>query len=687
MFDTVLVANRGEIAVRIIATLRRLGIRSAAIFSDADAEARHVREADLAFHVGATPASESYLNVERVVAAARRAGADALHPGYGFLSENAALVRACEAAGVTFVGPRAHAVEVMGDKIRARDVVAARGVAVVPGCAVPGLSDAQLCAAAPEVGFPLLVKPSAGGGGKGMRVVHAVDELAGALASARREAAGAFGDDALFLERYLPRPRHLEVQILADVFGTFVHLGERECSLQRRHQKVIEESPSPHLDGATRERMCAAALDTGRAVDYLGVGTVEFIVSADQPDEFFFMEMNTRLQVEHPVTEMVTGIDLVEAQLRVAAGEPLSYDQAALSPRGHSVEARVYAEDPDRDFLPTGGEVIYLREPRGEGLRVDSSLDEGARVGTSYDPLVAKYVAHGSTRDHALARLDQALASSMTLGVNTNVGFLRRLLADENVRTGHLDTGLIARVIETELVEGDVANVDDAWVALVVVELARCEGVSDARFDVLDGWRIGEASESWWHFTSSRGEPLDVGVRGTWREMRCRRASDDTHAREVRVSSLRELNAVTREVCVDVDGRVGTYVVAARGDERWVHDDGGTRLWRRRGRRARDDESHERDGEVRSPMPGVVSEVRVAPGDSVSRGELLVVVEAMKMEHALAAPRTGRLREVNVRVGDQVVVDQLLACVEGEDSSPAAPQPPREENTDGEPVK
>ncbi|WP_039801661.1 acetyl-CoA carboxylase biotin carboxylase subunit, partial [Nocardia araoensis] len=367
-FDTVLVANRGEIAVRVIRTLRALGIRSVAVYSDADADARHVHEADTAVRLGPAPARESYLAIDRVVAAAVRSGAQAVHPGYGFLSENAAFAAALAEAGIVFLGPPARAIEVMGDKITAKNTVAAFGVPVVPGIATPGLTDDELIAAAADVGYPVLVKPSAGGGGKGMRRVDDPDRLPEALRSARREAAAAFGDDTLFLERFVTRPRHIEVQILADQFGNVLHLGERECSLQRRHQKVIEEAPSPLLDAATRARIGAAACNTARSVDYVGAGTVEFIVSADRPDEFFFMEMNTRLQVEHPVTELVTGVDLVECQVRVAAGQKLAVAQDDIRMVGHAIEARVYAEDPGRGFLPTGGTVLDLDEPEGFGV-------------------------------------------------------------------------------------------------------------------------------------------------------------------------------------------------------------------------------------------------------------------------------------------------------------------------------
>ena len=425
MFDTVLVANRGEIAVRVIRTLRRLGIRSIAVYSDADRAARHVLDADEALYLGATPAHESYLNIERVLDACARSGAQAVHPGYGFLSENPRFAEACATSGVVFIGPSPDAIRLMGDKIQAKLHVAASGVPVVPGRVAAGMSDDDLMSAAKEIGFPVLVKPSAGGGGKGMQLVERDSLLAAALVSARREATAAFGDDTLFIERFVERPRHIEVQVLADQHGTTVHLGERECSLQRRHQKVIEESPSPLIDDATRDRLGAAAIAAAKSVDYYGVGTVEFIVATARPDEFFFMEMNTRLQVEHPVTEMVTGIDLVEQQVRVAAGERLGDEVTSVSLRGHSVEARLYAENPSRGFLPTSGRLIEVHEPVGEGVRVDSALLEGLDVATDYDPMLAKVVAWGPDRSTAYSRLQQALGDTVVFGVGHQRGLPR----------------------------------------------------------------------------------------------------------------------------------------------------------------------------------------------------------------------------------------------------------------------
>ncbi|MBB1056981.1 ATP-grasp domain-containing protein, partial [Dietzia sp. B19] len=489
---TVLVANRGEIACRVIRSLRAAGIRSVAVYSDADADALHVRMADAAVRLGPAQASQSYLDFEKVIDACRRTGGQAVHPGYGFLSENSRFARALEEAGLIFVGPPATAIETMGDKITAKAAVSARNVPTVPGISRPGLTDDELVAGAEEVGYPVLVKPSAGGGGKGMRRVERPEDLRAALDSSRRESAGAFGDDTLFLERFVDTPRHIEVQVLADTHGNVIHLGERECSLQRRHQKVIEEAPSALLDEVTRQRIGTAACDAARSVGYVGAGTVEFIVSAHAPDEFFFMEMNTRLQVEHPVTEMVTGVDLVDWQVRIAAGEELTLRQEDITLTGHAIEARVYAEDPAKGFLPTGGTVLGLEEPSGDGIRVDSGLRVGTVVGSDYDPMLGKVIAHGTDRAEALARLDAALAGTHVLGLRTNIDFCRFLLSQPEVVAGDLDTGLLDRTLDnytaTPAPEGALVAVamhrtEERW--------ARVPAARRGPWDVPNGWRVG----------------------------------------------------------------------------------------------------------------------------------------------------------------------------------------------------
>ncbi len=652
MFDTVLIANRGEIAVRVTRTLRRMGIRSVAVYSDADAGARHVREADVAVRLGPANARESYLSIERLLEAAAQTGAQAVHPGYGFLAENTAFANACAAAGLVFVGPPASAVDVMGDKIRAKQTVSAAGVPVVPGRSEPGMTDADLLAAADEVGFPVLVKPSAGGGGKGMRLVHEAADLAEALASARREAASSFGDDTLFLERFVLTPRHIEVQVLADTHGTVVHLGERECSLQRRHQKVVEEAPSVLLDEAARARIGGAAVDTARSVGYTGAGTVEFIVSADAPDEFFFMEMNTRLQVEHPVTELVTGLDLVEQQLRVAAGEPLSFGQDDVRMTGHAVEVRVYAEDPARGFLPTGGPALLVREPAEEGVRIDSSLVEGTTVGTTYDPMLSKVIAWGPDRATALAKLDRALATNVVLGVGTNTAFLRTLLKHPEVRAGRLDTGFIERELEALT---QASTPVEAYAAAALAGLLRRHRTGVDPWESADGWRLSGTATSVWRVAGPGGEPLELVVTG-----------DPTGA-TVQVGDDAPVQARAEQLpdglLVTVDGRTTTALVAVDGATSWVHVLGGTHAVTELPPARLGAAAGDHDGDVRSPMPGAVIAVRVAAGDPVSKGEVLLVVEAMKMEHALTAPFDGVVADLQVRTGDQVKVDQLLATV------------------------
>jgi acetyl-CoA/propionyl-CoA carboxylase, biotin carboxylase, biotin carboxyl carrier protein len=651
-FGTVLVANRGEIAVRVIRTLKAMGIRSVAVYSDVDATARHVAAADVAVAIGPASARESYLNIPAVVDAAVRTGAQAVHPGYGFLSENADFAAALTSAGVTFIGPPVAAIQTMGDKIAAKGTVSAFGVPVVPGIARPGLTDDELIAAAEQIGYPVLVKPSAGGGGKGMRMVERPADLPAALVSARRESAAAFGDDTLFLERFVLRPRHIEVQVLADGYGNVVHLGERECSLQRRHQKVIEEAPSPLLDPATRARIGAAACDTARSVDYTGAGTVEFIVSADRPDEFFFMEMNTRLQVEHPVTEMVTGWDLVEWQVRIAAGEKLTVSQADIALHGHAIEARVYAEDPARGFLPTGGDVLAVVEPDGAGVRVDSGLSAGMVVGSDYDPMLAKVVAHGADRAAALRALDRALADTAVLGVVTNVEFARFLLADPDVAAGRLDTGLLDRRAGDFIA---AAPTDEQFIAAAAFHWLRLFPAPGADlWEVPSGWRVGARA------------PVSIRLRAGERTDHVHITGDRGSA-EVRVEDgeSRSLQAdlTGHQLMVTLDGLRSEYTVATADSKIWLAGGGATAVLEEvREAPVRPDEEHTGDAEVTSPMPGVVVAVSVDDGVEVEAGTVIVTVEAMKMEHALTAPVDGVV-ELLVGAGDQVKVGQPLARI------------------------
>ncbi|MFJ9706898.1 acetyl/propionyl/methylcrotonyl-CoA carboxylase subunit alpha [Streptomyces sp. NPDC101234] len=669
MFDTVLVANRGEIAVRVIRTLRSLGVRSVAVYSDADADARHVREADTAVRLGPAPAGESYLSVERLLDAALSSGAQAVHPGYGFLAENAGFARACEKAGLVFIGPPADAIALMGDKIRAKETVAAAGVPVVPGGRDPELTDA-----ATELGAPVLLKPSAGGGGKGMRLVRDLALLDEEIAAARREARASFGDDTLLVERWIDRPRHIEIQVLADGHGNVVHLGERECSLQRRHQKVVEEAPSVLLDEATRASMGEAAVQAARSCGYVGAGTVEFIVPGGDPSSYYFMEMNTRLQVEHPVTELVTGLDLVEWQLRVAAGERLAFAQTDITLTGHAVEARICAEDPARGFLPTGGTVLLLGEPQGDGIRTDSGLSEGTEVGSLYDPMLSKVIAYGPDRETALRKLRAALAETVTLGVLTNAGFLRRLLAHPAVVAGELDTGLVEREADGLVSETVPAEVYAAAALLRQDAIAPAGGSGwTDPFAAADGWRLG-GRRAWTshHLQVPGHEPVTVRVRRT-----------PDGAAELLLPGTEEplrgsggvppRRDTGHRFALRLDGVTHTFHRAAdwigRDGDAWQvrdHDPVAASLSRT---------AHSGADSLTAPMPGTVTVVKVAVGDEVAAGQSLLVVEAMKMEHVVSAPHAGTVAELDVTPGSTVAMDQVLAVI-----APAAGAAPAEED-------
>ncbi|WP_181772990.1 ATP-binding protein [Amycolatopsis pittospori] len=654
MFDTVLVANRGEIAVRVIRSLQGLGIRSVAVYSDADADARHVREAHTAVRIGPAEAAKSYLSIPAIVQAALDTGAQAVHPGYGFLAENAEFARACADAGLIFIGPPVEAIDAMGDKIRAKATVSKAGVPVVPGASDVDIPEGGYAAAAEKVGFPLLIKPSAGGGGKGMRLVNALSELDAAVESARREAKGSFGDDTLLMERFVTTPRHIEIQVLADTHGNVIHLGERECSLQRRHQKIIEEAPSVLLDEATRAKMGASAVEAARSVGYVGAGTVEFIVSATAPDEFFFMEMNTRLQVEHPVTELVTGLDLVEWQVKIAAGDVLTVSQDDVRLDGHAVEARVYAEDPARGFIPTGGTVLAVHEPSGEGVRVDSWMSEGAVIGSNYDPMLAKVIAWGPDRAAALHRLDLALADTALLGLGTNIAFLRGLLADGDVRDGKLDTGLVDRQLST-LVSEEVPPEFYVAAALDRLLALQPQGSVVDPWDVPDGWRLGASGGIDFALKSGSSEAV-VRVQGTPANAL---VSVDGGV-PVRVSARREGDLLE----VRHPGGFHRYRHAAgRGKTVWLARDGHSFAIGERERLRSAAGAAGGAGPVTSPMPGTVLVVKVAAGDVVSAGTPLVVVEAMKMEHTITAPIDGVVSELPVRAGQQVALDETVAVV------------------------
>ncbi|MEU8678549.1 biotin carboxylase N-terminal domain-containing protein [Streptomyces sp. NPDC048560] len=680
MFSTVLVANRGEIAVRVIRTLRELGVRSVAVFSDADADARHVREADTAVRIGPAPAAESYLSVERLLDAARRTGAEAVHPGYGFLAENAGFAQACAEAGLVFIGPPASAISLMGDKIRAKETVAAAGVPVVPGSSGSGLTDAQLAASAREIAMPVLLKPSAGGGGKGMRLVRDEALLADEIAAARREARASFGDGTLLVERWIDRPRHIEIQVLADAHGNVVHLGERECSLQRRHQKIIEEAPSVLLDEATRAAMGEAAVQAARSCGYVGAGTVEFIVPGDDPAAYCFMEMNTRLQVEHPVTELITGLDLVEWQLRIAAGEQLPYKQEDITLTGHAIEARVCAEDPSRGFLPSGGTVLRLSEPQSGGVRTDSGLSEGVPVGSTYDPMLSKVIAYGPDRATALRRLRAALADTVVLGVPTNAGFLRRLLAHPSVASGDLDTGLVEREVAGLVPDGVPEEVYGAAALLRHHSPDPAPGTWADPFSAPTGWRLGGTpAPVVQHFRVPGHEPVRTALRPypAGAELTLGTTVAGGRADDVQVDacgpvppqpgaqSARLVTTSAHRVTVEIDGLTHTFDHATSPEGSWLGRDGDT--WH-----VQDHDPVEASlsGAARAgvdtlaaPMPGTVTVVKVAVGDEVAAGQSLLVVEAMKMEHVISAPHAGTVTELDVTAGATVAMDQVLAVV------------------------
>ncbi len=650
MFDTVLIANRGEIAVRVIRTLRDMGIRSVAVYSDADADSRHALEADEAVRIGPAPAIDSYLDIDAVIAAARRSGAQAIHPGYGFLSENPRFAQACAEAGIVFIGPPVAAIESMGDKIAAKTRVAAAGVPVVPGRHDEDMADADIARAVQDVGYPAMLKPSAGGGGKGMRVVREGADLPAEIAAARREAMKSFADDRLLVERYVEQPRHIEVQVLADEHGTVIHLGERECSLQRRHQKVIEEAPSPFVTPEVRERLGAAAIDAARSCGYVGAGTVEFIVAGSDPDAFYFLEMNTRLQVEHPVTEMVTGWDLVEWQLRIAAGEPLPDAPVELS--GHSIEARVYAEDPGRDFLPSTGTLLLVAEHTP--ARVDSGVVAGQQITSDYDPMIAKIIVAGPDRESALDRLTAALADVAYLGVTTNTGFLRRLLQLPQVQKADLHTGLIDASPE---IAQEPAPDEHALVAAGLEWLAAQEPGGADPWSQVDGWRLsGSAPADVILRTGDQTFAIDIHGRPP--------QADVTVAGGVGVAA--GLKRRGDELVVTVAGDSRRYRVARNGDQVWLAGDRGVVRFDEIERLAAEGGAAEAasEGSIRSPMPGTVITVSVLPGDDVVQGQPLVTVEAMKMEHTLVAPAVGVVQAVTVTEGAQVSMDELLVQLE-----------------------
>ncbi|AGW90826.1 3-methylcrotonyl-CoA carboxylase subunit alpha [Ralstonia pickettii DTP0602] len=668
MFNKILIANRGEIACRVAATCRRLGIRTVAVYSDADADARHVAFCDEAVHIGGAAARDSYLRADHIIEMAKETGAQAIHPGYGFLSENEAFAEACAAAGLVFIGPPASAINAMGSKSAAKQLMEKASVPLVPGYHGEDQDPALLRRESDRIGYPVLLKASAGGGGKGMRVVESGDGFEAALASVKREASASFGDDKVLVEKYLTRPRHIEIQVFADTHGNCVYLFERDCSVQRRHQKVLEEAPAPGMTEARRRAMGEAAVAAAKAVGYVGAGTVEFI--ANQDGSFYFMEMNTRLQVEHPVTEMITGQDLVEWQLRVAAGEPLPLTQEQLRIDGHALEARIYAENPDKQFLPSTGTLRFLRTPpavqfmRGgdthgpAGIRIDAGVREGDTISPFYDPMIAKLIVWGKDRDEALARMRQALASYHVVGLSTNVAFLQRLVSSEAFRTADLDTGLIER--NEKVLFPAPAPVGMEIIALAVAALMDREN-KERRIDAAD------QHSPWTHGGAWR---LNGGATRQLRFAYGEQVLDVTLNTNERGSTLYYAGMAGQfsAQCQADDIRVDLGTRRAHGQ---VHLDGETFHVFSAGRHvtltwldplAHAGESESEGGKLTAPMPGKVIAVMVEAGSTVTRGAPLLVMEAMKMEHTISAPADGVVSEVLYGIGEQVTEGaQLLA--------------------------
>ena len=650
-----LIANRGEIARRIMRTCRQQGIATVAVYSEPDASLPHVMEADQAVCLGPAAARESYLVIDKVIAAAKATGADAIHPGYGFLSENTDFAAACDQAGIIFVGPNARAIEVMGDKAAARKLMSQSGVPVLPGFDEEGASDSELTAAATTVGFPLLIKAVAGGGGKGMRVVNAAGEFDEALAAARREAANAFGDDRVLLERYLATARHVEVQVFADNHGNAVHLFERDCSVQRRHQKIIEEAPAPGLDEATRNAFGHAAAQAAKAIDYRGAGTVEFLYSPPAAGgdadggQFFFMEMNTRLQVEHPVTEMITGEDLVAWQLSVAAGEPLPKQQEQITRHGAAMEVRLYAENPEQGFLPSSGLLHHLRWPHGQS-RVDAGYEQGDRVDEHYDPMIAKLICHGSDRNAARQQLINALDALELDGIHHNAAFLRRVLNDDAFAGAELDT----RLLEHRPQLMDATAVNTALLALAATRLQAENVASDSPWHSLNGWR-----------------PLNQRLRQTRVEANGEQLTvreDQQHATIGEHSAPLSFSVNTTEHSLRLHW--GTDSLAAHFAWQNAH-----RLTLFVGGQAypvtlnpsRDTAQHDDAGGFSAPMSGIIVALHVAPGDSVEAGDAVITLEAMKMEHTLRATVPGTVNDFTVAAGDSVSEGTLLVDFTAQD--------------------
>ncbi len=669
MFESVLIANRGEIAVRVIRTARRLGLRTIAVYSDADRNAKHVALADEAWHIGPPEVAESYLRAEVILDVAKQARASAIHPGYGFLSENAGFADQCAAAGVVFVGPPADSIRAMGLKDAAKRLMQEANVPVVPGYHGNDQDDAILSAAADDIGYPVLIKAVAGGGGKGMRKVDDATGFKDALDSARREAASAFGDDRVLVEKFVGRPRHIEIQVFADGHGNAVHLFERDCSLQRRHQKVIEEAPAPGMPEAMRTAMGDAAVAAAKAVGYQGAGTVEFIADASEglrEDGFFFMEMNTRLQVEHPVTEFITGVDLVEWQLRVASGEPLPLTQDDLAIDGHAMEVRLYAEDPDNSFLPSTGRLHALEFPAGTAtVRIDSGVEQGDEVSRFYDPMIAKIIAHGADRAEAIANLSEALQQTVVAGVKSNLGYLSTVLGNGHFRAGEIDTAFL----ETHSRDLEASISQDEAEALAAVAWFACRG--DGPGGSAEGqmhvspWQ----DRSGWQLGASRASTLHLTVNGQERRFKvCSSGPDFTATMD------KDDASVTAGFCdVVAEGQIMHARLGSQSLKARLVRSGSGLLVIIEGRQFEvaptdlllsDLEGADGGGLLRAPMSGKLQSLFVSPGDQVSRGDRLAILEAMKMEHTLSADMDGVVDQVNSASGEQVREGDILVVLQ-----------------------
>ncbi|NKQ34420.1 MAG: acetyl/propionyl/methylcrotonyl-CoA carboxylase subunit alpha [Chloroflexi bacterium] len=645
MIHSLLIANRGEIACRIIRTCRQMGIRAVATFSDADREARHVRLADTAVHIGPAPATDSYLNIEAIITAARQTGADAIHPGFGFLAENGDFARAVIDAGLLFIGPSPDAIEAMGNKRAAKEMMAAAGVPVLRGYGGADQSDRVLLAEAEHIGFPIMVKAAAGGGGKGMRLVHKLGDLPEAMVTARREALQAFGSDELILERALLQPRHVEIQVMGDAQGNVIHLGERECSIQRRHQKIIEESPSPAVDGELRRKMGETAVLAAQTIQYQSAGTVEFLL--DEDGKFYFLEMNTRLQVEHPVTELVTGLDLVAWQIRIAEGQPLPLTQTQVQWRGHAIEARLYAENPANDFLPVTGDVLLWREPDAPGIRVDSGIETGDVVSVHYDPMLAKIIAFGAEREEALRRLIRALETTALLGFTQNIPFLLDLLRQPAFAAGDLHTGFIDKhLADWQPPVGDTA------VALIAATLAQFT-------------QAPQRPENAGYWRNNPNQPLAYRylLNGDEMEMRLQPVPHAKNHFQVEVERAYEVvwhGRTGPDWILEVDSMIVRVTAVSRNDLWHIHTDAGTVTLQVLSRLPEPQPPADAAGSLRAPMPGSILELLVKVGDTVQAGQPLLKLEAMKMEHTIRAAGDGIVEAIYFAPGDAVEADAQL---------------------------